>query len=177
MRLSTLTLAELSGLACPYCGQTTAADTPWARTAAARWGWCGVRLVIEQETAGVLLVSPLPEDPRQAMVMWAWVAPDHVSAGYGRQLVQSMAARLDERRVRTLIAQGSHLTPRCTAPHRDFLRAVGFVRSREDRLWRLELDRTAADRGGVLQAFERFVDSLRPVPPEPAGGAVRSNRS
>ena len=70
---------------------------------------------------------------------------------------------------------------RCDAPPRDFLRAIGFVRGRDDRLWRLELDRAVAgERNGVRNVFERFLESLRPVaPPEPAGGAIagRVNRS
>ncbi len=169
-----VTLAELPELPCPYCGRVLGTDTPWAASAATLWGWCGARLVVGDEVAGLLLVGPM-EDATQAMVMSAWVSPDHVGVGHGRQLVQRVAAGLVEQRVRAVFAQGSNTHVRCSAPPRDFLRAVGFTRGLDERLWRLELDRTVADRRGVRSALERFMDSLRPVaPPEPAGGAVRS---
>ena len=137
-----VTLAELPELPCPYCGRVLGTDTPWAASAATLWGWCGARLVVGDEVAGLLLVGPM-EDATQAMVMSAWVSPDHVGVGHGRQLVQRVAAGLVEQRVRAVFAQGSNTHVRCSAPPRDFLRAVGFTRGLDERLWRLELDRSA----------------------------------
>ncbi len=175
-----VTLAELRGLACPYCGRTVAIDTPWAVSAATLWGWCGVKLTIDGEVAGLLLLGP-QEEPGQAMVMCAWVSPGHTGVGYGRQLVQAAAAGLVSQKGRSIVARGSRQHVRCEAPPRDFLRAVGFTRSLDDRLWHLDLDRAVVgERNGVRNAFERLIRSLRPVsPPNPAGGAIsgRVNRS
>ena len=169
-----VTLAELPALPCPYCGRVLGTDTPWAASAGTLWGWCGAKLTVDGEVAGVLLVGPM-EDAAQAMVMSAWVSPEHVGVGYGRQLVLRVAAVLIEHPVRAVLAQGSATHVRCSAPPRDFLRSVGFTRGLDERLWRLEFERTVADRGRVVGVFERLMESLRPAaPPEPAGGAVPS---
>lgn len=171
-RLSLVTLAELPTLACPYCGRVVAADTPWAVAAATRWGWCGVKLTTDDQVAGLLLLAPL-EETGHAMLMSAWVRPESVRSGYGRQLVQAASASLLSRKVRVIVARGSRRSLRCSAPPRDFLKAIGFTRGLDDRLWRLDLDRTVADRATVRGMFDRIIDSLRPVsPPEPAGGGV-----
>ena len=173
-RLSLVTLAELAGIACPYCGRTVAPDTPWAVSAATLWGACGVKLGIDGELAGLLLLGPM-EDLATAMVMCAWVRPGMTGSGYGRQLVQAASAEMVGRRVRSIMARGSRQNVRCSVPPQDFLRGVGFVRVGEDRLWRLDLDRAVSDRNGVRSVFERLMESLRPVaPPEPAGGAISS---
>ena len=172
-RLSMVTLAELPALACPYCGRRVPADTPWAASAATLWGWCGVKLTVAGEVSGLLLLGPL-ESPGQAMLAGVWVRPESVGSGYGRQLVQTAAAGLVEQKARVIVARASRNHVRCEAPPREFLRAVGFTRGREDRLWRLDLDRAVVgERSVVRNAFERFWESLRPVtPPEPAGGAI-----
>ena len=175
-RLSMVTLAELPGLACPYCGRVVDADTPWAVAASTRWGWCGVKLTVDGEVAGLLLLSPL-EEPGQAMLRNIWVRPDAVRSGYGKQLLQAASAGLLSRKVRVINAQGSRRTVRCDAPSRDFLKAIGFTRGLDDRLWRLDLDRTVADRSGVLGMVGRLFESLRPAPPEPAGGAISGRTS
>lgn len=178
-RLSTVTLAELAGVACPYCGRTVGVDTPWAVSAATLWGWCGVKLASDDGVDGLLLLAPT-EEPGQAMVSCLWVRPGATGAGYGRQLVQAAAAGLVTHKAREIVARGARTEVRCEAPPRDFLRAVGFVRGREDRFWHLDLDRAVVgERNGVRSAFERFLSSLRPVtPPNPAGGAIsgRANR-
>lgn len=168
-----VTLAELAELACPYCGRTIAPDTPWAVSAVTLWGWCGVKLTVERQTAGLLLLGPL-ETPGHAMLTCAWVRPEWVGSGYGRQLVQGAAAGLVDRKARMIVSRGSRQHLRCTAPPRDFLRAVGFTRGRDDQLWQLDLDRAVVgERSSVRGVFERFMESLRPVsPPEPAGGAI-----
>jgi len=167
-----VTLAELPGLACPYCGRTVTPDTPWAVSAATLWGWCGVKLSVADQVAGVLLLGPV-DGPSQAMLTCLWVRPDLVGSGYGRQLVQGAAAGLVNHKARVIVARASRTHVRCEAPPREFLRAVGFSRGRDDRLWRLDLDRAVVgERNGVRSVFERFLESLRPAPPEPAGGAI-----
>jgi hypothetical protein len=171
-RLSMVTLSDLPGLACPYCGRTVTPDTPWAVAAATQWGWCGVKLTVDERVAGLLLLGPL-EETGHAMLMCAWVRPESVRAGYGKQLLQAAAAGLVARKVRVIVARGSRHTRRCSAPPRDFLRAVGFTRALDDRLWRLDLDRAVEERPRVRGLLGRFLDSLRHVsPPEPAGGAI-----
>ncbi len=171
-RLSMVTLAELPGLACPYCGRVVPPDTPWAVAAAARWGWCGVKLTVEEQVAGLLLLAP-GDEIGQAMLMCIWVRPGSVRSGYGKQLVQAASASLLSRKVRVIVAQGSRRNVRCQTPSRDFLKAIGFTRGLDDRLWRLDLDRTVAEKPGVRGMVGRLIESLRPVtPPEPAGGAI-----
>ena len=171
-RLSMVTPAELPGLACPYCGRVVAPDTPWAVAAAARWGWCGVKLTVDEQVAGLLLLAPL-EETGHAMLMCIWVRPESVNSGYGRQLMQAASASLLSRKVRVIVARGSRRTVRCETPSREFLKAIGFTRGLDDRLWRLDLDRTVAEKSGVLGMVGRLFESLRPVtPPEPAGGAI-----
>lgn len=171
-RLSMVTLAELPGLACPYCGRVVAPDTPWAVAAAARWGWCGVKLMVDEQVAGLLLLAPL-EETGHAMLMCVWVRPESVRSGYGKQLLQAASAGLLSRKVRVIVARGSRRAVRCETPSRDFLKASCFTRGLDDRLWRLDLDRTVAEKSGVLGVVGRLFDSLRPAtPPEPAGGAI-----
>jgi hypothetical protein len=113
------------------------------------------------------------EETGHAMLMCCWVRPESVRSGYGKQLIQAASAALLSRKVRVIVADGSRRNERCTTPPREFLRAVGFVKGLDDRLWRLDLDRTVADRSSVLGMFGRLIESLRPVtPPEPAGGAI-----
>lgn len=172
-RLSKVTLAELDGLACPYCGRSVGKATPWAVSAATVWGWCGVKLTVDDQVQGLLLLAPADE-PGHAMLTCAWVLPGATGAGYGRQLVQAAAAGLVAQKAHAILARGSRHSVRCDAPPRDFLRAVGFTRGLDDRLWHLDLDRAVVgERNGVRNVFERFLESLRPVtPPEPAGGAI-----
>jgi len=171
-RLSVVTLAELPGLACPYCGRVVAQDTPWAVAAATRWGWCGVKLTVEEQVVGQLLLSPMAETGH-AMLMGLWVRPESVRSGYGKQLVQGASASLLSRKVRVVVARGSRRNVVCQTPSRDFLKATGFTRGLDDRLWRLDLDRTVAEKPGVMDVVGRLFDSFRPVtPPEPAGGAI-----
>jgi N-acetylglutamate synthase-like GNAT family acetyltransferase len=135
-----------------------------------------VKLTLEEQVAGLLLLGP-QEDAGHALLLCTWVRPDVVGSGYGRQLVQAASAGLLSRTVRVIDAQGSRRNVRCTAPPRDFLKATGFTKGLDDRLWRLELDRTVTDRSGVRGMLDRLIESFRPVtPPEPAGGAI-SGRS
>ncbi len=169
-----VTLAELPGLACPYCGRVVGADAPWAASAATLWGWTGVKLGNgDGHVDGLLLLGP-NDEPGRAVVHRLWVRPGLTGAGYGRQLVQAAAAGLVQQKVREVVAVGSKQHLRCEAPPSGFLRAVGFARSLDDRLWHLDLDRAVVgERNGVLGAWERLVQSLRPVsPPKPAGGAI-----
>lgn len=171
-----VTLAELSGLACPYCGRSVAADDPGAAAASTVWGWAGVRFTAGDQVAGLMLLAPTDE-PGQAMVTCLWVRPGMTGLGHGRQLVQAAAAALVTQRAHTLLARGGRHHVRCDCPPRDFLRAVGFTRGLDDRLWRLDLNRTVVGERSVRSVFERILSSLRPVsPPEPAGGLGRVHR-
>jgi GNAT superfamily N-acetyltransferase len=176
-RLSMVTLAELPGLACPYCGRVVARDTPWAVAAASRWGWCGVKLTVDEKVAGLLLLAPL-EETGHAMLMCVWVRPESMRSGYGRQLVQAASASLLSRKVRVIVARGSRRSVGCQTPPREFLKAIGFTHGLDDRLWRLDLDRTVAEKSGVRGVVGRLIESFRPAtPPEPAGGAISGRTS
>lgn len=179
-RLSIVTLAELPGLSCPYCGRAIASDEPWAVSAATLWGWCGWKLSNGDGRADGLLVLGPTDEPGQARVNGLWVRPGLTRSGYGRQLIQAAAAGLVQQKAREVVAVGSRQHLRCEAPPSVFLRGTGFTRSIDDRLWHLDLDRAVvAERNGVRSAFERLMQSLRPVsPPNPAGGAIsgRANR-
>lgn len=165
-RLTTLKATELSQLTCPYCGRQVGAETAWAEEATRTWGWCGFR-VGGGEPEAVLLLRP--DAPGEALIHSLWARPGSTGMGYGRGLVQAAAAGLVTRKVRLLRSGGSQLLPSCVAPPRDFLRAVGFTRGLEDRLWQLDLDRTVVSRNDVIALLSRFIDSLRPVsPPNPA---------
>ncbi len=165
-RLTTLTATDLGPLTCPYCGRHPDAELGWAEAATRCWGWCGFRVGVEEPEAVLLLQ---PDAAGQALLHSAWVRPDSVRLGHGRSLVQTAAAGLVTRGVRVLRSPGRRQAPTCSAPSRDFLRAVGFTRSLEDRRWHLDLDRTVVHRNDVAAVLARFVDSLRPVtPPNPA---------
>lgn len=165
-------LADLAGLPCPYCGRELAPDTPWAVTAQQLWGRIGVAFKVEGRVAGLLLVAPA-DDPREAVLQCLWVAPAHTRAGVGRRLVQAAAAGLMSRDVHAILARGSRVRRHCATPPSDFLRAVGFTRALDERLWRLDLDATVVERPRLRAVIERLVEFIRPVGPAPAGRASR----
>lgn len=171
--LSMVSLDDLSRLACPYCGRLVDADTEWAVAARDRWGWCGAEFVRDGVTVGALLLTPVVDaGSPAAMIMCAWVRPEAIRTGVGRQLVQGVSAGLVPRHVRTIVARGSRQHVSCAWPPRDFLRSVGFARGRDDRLWHLDLDQTVVERPTLREVLERLVGAIRPVaPPEPAGRA------
>ena len=180
--LSMVSPDDLALLPCPYCGRVIPPDTAWALAARERWGWTGALASLEGDPIGLLLVAPGVDPsgteqagPSTAMVMCAWVRPGSTQMGNGRRLVQTVAAGLLPRQTRYIVARGSRQHLSCAALPRDFLRSVGFSRSGGDRLWRLDLDQTVAERQTLRGVFERLVGSIRPVaPPAPAGrGTLR----
>ena len=162
----------LVGVGCPYCGRTLDPDDAGMVAAQQAWGWAGFAAKADGRVAGWLVVEPLPG--RTALVRSVWVAPGLVRSGVGTRLVQGAAAGLLQRNVRAMVSAGSRRSPTCQVPPREFLKAVGFTRGLDERLWHLDLDATVVDRPRLITVFERFVEAIRPVaPPEPAGRATR----
>ncbi len=168
--------SELPGLACPYCGHEVDALTPWAVHGQQAWGRIGVAVSEGDATVGLLLLAPV-EQPRAAMVMTLWVAPDYVRQGLGRRLVQASAAGMLARDVHVILGRGSRVRKHCATPPVDFLRAVGFVRGLDDsqrqRLYRLDLDQAVTERPSLFDVLGRWVGSIGPIRPEPAGRVSR----
>lgn len=165
-RLTTVTAADVAAVRCPYCQRCPGNEPGWADAAMAAWGWCGFAFG-GPEPEALLLLQPEPDG--SALINTIWARPAASGAGHGKALIQAAAAGLVTQRVRLVHSRGSRQRPTCTAPPRDFLRAVGFTRGLENPLWQLDLDRTVARRTDVLAMLARFVDSLRPVsPPNPA---------
>lgn len=185
---------DLRGLACPYCGHRVHPDTDWVVAAQQSWGRVGVALSERNRTIGLLLLAPL-ESERAALLTTLWVAPSEVHRGHGRRLVQAGAAGLLARDVHAILARGARVKKECARPPVDFLKAVGFARGLDDqlhpasfttsegaggldgsalsRLYRLDLDQTVADRPSLFEVLGRWVGSIRPIGPEPAGRVSR----
>lgn len=169
--LTWLNRADLATLACPYCGRMADPASPEVLAAEQTWGFVGASLTLRGGRTAALLVTPDPET-RTAMLTCLWVAPGWAGQGRGKRLIQATAAGLLSRDVIAIVARGSKAMPRCSAPPADFLRAVGFSRTSDERggtrLWRLDLTTTAmAD--GLRGWLAHWVRVLRPVRPEPAG--------
>ena len=179
--LTWLGRADLAALACPYCGRRIGADDPAALAAEREWGFVGAGLTGHGRRTAVLLLTPVP-DSRTAMLNCLWVAPGHAGRGQGRRLVQAAAAGLLSRDLEAILARGAR-KPACGAPPADFLRAVGFTRTPEERLdptlptrarppgrlWRLDLSTTVTTPSGLRGLVEQWLEGLRPIRPEPAG--------
>lgn len=169
-----VTSAMLRGLACPYCGLAVPADEADAVSAQAAWGWCAARAVAEGRTVGLLLLTPDGGGSRSpARIVTAFVAPEFVGAGTGRELVRTAAAGLVRARVGSVRATSSAVRS-CSSLPAGFLLATGFTPSERAGRWRLDLGATArVPFEGVMDRLERLVQSVRPVaPPEPAGRQV-----
>lgn len=190
--------SDLPGLACPYCGRQVDPRTEWTVAAQQAWGRVGVAVSEGHTTLGLLLLAPI-ETERAAMVMTLWVAPEHVRQGHGRRLVQATASGMLARDVHSVLARGSRTKQSCTVPPGDFLKAVGFTRGLDEqsvnslrsspasgldglahgdparlrRLYRLDLDQTVTERPGLFEVLGRWVGSIRPVRPQPAGRVTR----
>lgn len=186
-RIYPLVPADLHRLpTCSCDGVAAGAEPRWARAAMVEWGMCGVAIVVDGRTIGHLLVSPPLHVPRShplhsgvnfdaAALLRVSVVPGHRGHGYGRQLVQSCAARLvGRRRLIGLDAWGSRSDGRCTAPPAAFLESVGFHPLPHDaRRLRLDLDttRTLPDLTSVLARLRTIVHPM--PPPEPTGRVTR----
>lgn len=175
-KTSPLTVAELVGLPCPYCGRRVPKDTAWLAAAQARWGSCGVKLSHEGTAIAVLAFAPC-DKADEAMLKVVWVRPESAGRGYGRQLVQAAAAEMVRRKLAVLLAAGARTNLNCAAPPVKFLREVGFTRRVDERHWRLELHQAVPERTG-LGVVARLLRGFG-AGPEPAGGAIspRAHRS
>lgn len=168
-RLSPLSLAEAVELRCPYCGRQQPPGTDWLAEAQRRWGRCGVKLVVDGQVAGVLMLAPA-ERPGQAMIKSLWVRPELAGRGYGRQLVQSAAAEMVRLKLDVILAAGGRAQSSCATPPAAFLDRVGFVRPGNAGLWRLELGQAVLERSG-LGIVGRLLRGIGRGP-QPAGGTA-----
>ncbi len=173
-RISPLLASELAELPCPYCGRQVAAGTEWLDAAQTRWGRCGVKLTHAGEVLGVFAFTPT-EHRRHAMVKVAWVRPEVVGRGYGRQLIQGASAEMLRLRFDVLLASGGRAHTSCAGLPIGFLERVGFVLPPDSRLWRLDLGQVVLESSGlgVLGRLLRGWGSG----PQPAGGVVSGRAS
>lgn len=170
--LSWIGRGDLAGLSCPYCGRRISPDDERVLAAEQAWGFVGAGLTLHGERTGLLLVTPVV-DTRDAMLTCLWVTPGHTGRGRGRRLVQATAAGLLSREVEAILARGSRTKKDCATPPTDFLRAVGFTRPLDERLYRLDLTTTVTERAGLRTVLQRLVGALRPLGPEPVGRVSR----
>ncbi|MGC3955195.1 MAG: hypothetical protein QM804_13280 [Propionicimonas sp.] len=193
--LTWLSRGDVAGLACPYCGRTANPDDPALIAAEQAWGFVGAALTGHGERTAALLLTPVPET-RDALLSCLWVAPGRVEQGRGKRLIQATAAGLLSREVESILARGSRTKLDCLAPPADFLRAVGFTRTPDERsplrsprsaqrppvadldgtrLWRLDLNATVTAPQGLRGLVEHWLRALRPIGPEPAGRVSRES--
>ncbi|MCA0253134.1 MAG: hypothetical protein LCH76_12810 [Actinobacteria bacterium] len=195
--------ADLAALACPYCGRMADPNGEAAVAAEREWGFVGAGLALDGVRTAALLITPIP-DTRAAMLSCLWVAPGQVGRGRGRRLVQAAAAGLLSHDVEAIVARGSRTKADCAAPPVDFLRAVGFSRgvdarlysslragggaprlghpsdlddARLSRLWQLDLTTTVTMPEGLRGMVDRWLRALGPIRPEPAGRVTRNGES
>lgn len=201
-RLRILTTAGLAALprTCSNCllgpGITPGLEsdgTPvgWARSAQTDWGFCGVCAYADSGLAGYLLVSPPLHVPRTgpqsgglspdaAVVMSLRVVQAYAGSGIGRQLVQSVTARLTRTQFDALEVRGTAGPPCCALPAVGFLESVGFLPVDPHPLTprlRLDFSRTRRWVPDLRPAWERLLGWARPLPPAPAGRAPAERES
>ncbi|MCT1458051.1 hypothetical protein M3G03_00580 [Aestuariimicrobium sp. p3-SID1156] len=193
-RVRTLTPADLAGLSpCPDCGcggegrEELDPHARWARASMDRWGLCGVGLGHDTW----LLLCPqgsLPEDhplvtraDASEATHMATLLALHVShamrrTGAGKQLVQSVAARLVGRET-LMLAAGGRAAHQCATPPSEWLLKIGFepctqvnyLPAGAQRLV-LRLDRTVTWRSWALpDIVQQLTHWERNPPPEAVG--------
>lgn len=190
--LTWLGRADLATLACPYCGRMADPNAEAVVAAEQAWGFIGAALTLHGTRTAALLITPVP-DTRAALLTCLWVAPGYTGRGRGKRLVQATAAGLVSRDVAVVLARGARVNADCGAPPADFLRAVGFTRTMDDRLrtpasmqrlgqvgepdgtrlWRLDLTTAVSVPTGLRGLIEHWLRALRPARPEPAGRMAR----
>ncbi|MFW6600090.1 GNAT family N-acetyltransferase [Propionibacteriaceae bacterium Y2011] len=162
----------------------------WIASASDTWGWCGVRIVEQDEVRGYLLLAPAADPPEDgpyattpvsddvAVVAKVWVDSEFRRVGMGRQLVQGAAALAHRAGVPALEVIGSYGPGTCTVPAVSWLRRTGFEVTRNHPLHpRLRLDLSRTVRWPRFShAFDRLTHLVRPAsPPEPAGRQPRNS--
>lgn len=200
-RLRPLVAAHLADLphtcrTCPMGNEVEFAHDPaWARGAEDRWGLCGVAAEHDENVIGYLVVTPaltLPKahplthwsrTPDSAVLVSLRVVDDWAGLGVGKQLVQSVAARLAGN-ASCLEAVGTSGHATCVTPSIDWLDSVGFapegttgVGPGGDELQRMQLNfsttlRWRPDIRGAWQAVSGWVTRPVVAPPEPSGSRV-----
>lgn len=180
---------SLSDLAAPADHADRAArKAEWAEAVTARWGYCGVLAVQDEETVGYLTMAPAryvrrlgafsttPVSPDVAVLMAVQVVEPWRGRGLGRQLVQSAAGMLARRDIRAIEAVGTyHEGPSCMMPA-SWLEAVGFSVVRphpvSPRL-RMDLQSTVRWRPDLGAAWHRLAGLVAPATPEPTAYVQR----
>jgi GNAT superfamily N-acetyltransferase len=206
-RLRPMTAADLDLLPDP-CGrcafwETSVADlaapsehpdraarkAEWAEEVTARWGYCGVLAVHDDEVLGFLTLAPAvlvrrlpafsttPASADVAVLLSAQVIEPWRGKGIGRQLVTTAAGLVARRDIRALEAVGTRRDgPSCMMPV-GWLETVGFGVVREHPVTpRLRMDLHATQRWtGLGAAWNRLTGLVAPpVAPEPASYAGRT---
>ena len=158
--LVALASADLVTLTCPSCGRRAPRSE------------FGIKVVRDGEVIGVAVCSPADQlgglyPVSSVVITQLWVRPDDVGELVGSQLVQRVAALVAERRVRFVVAGGTHGVPDCRHLPAGFLAALGFIESVPGVQWRLDLRRAAKVSRAVRSAsalVERLLDGRRPAP-------------
>lgn len=157
---------DLREAVCPWCGRTP-------RAAA-----FGLKAVRDGVVVGLIALAPAAADgvdrADSVLVCQMWVHPDHVGELVGTQLVQRAVAHLGERRVRFLVAGGTHGVPDCTHLPGAFWQRLGFVEAVTGRRWRLDLRRTVCVPDLVRGVRDAVARAVNPGRPAPAGRGLRS---
>ncbi|MFP5415593.1 MAG: hypothetical protein ACLGHZ_01740 [Actinomycetes bacterium] len=155
--------SDLQDLACPWCGRTPQRAT------------LGFKAVRGAHVVGLLAAAPASElggfHPNgSVVVVQAWVRQEDLGELIGSQLVHRLAAVLDDRHVRCIVAPGTYGVPDCRHLPGAFLDRLGFVEFVAGSQWRLDLHRTVRVPEAVRTAGELFGRLVRP------GRPVRVNR-
>lgn len=152
---------DLATLQCPWCGR------PAPRSA------FGFKVVRDGEVIGLATCSPADQlgglyPVASVVITQLWVRPDDVGELVGSQLVQRAAAVVvGTRRLRYLVAGGTHGPSDCRHLPARFLAALGFTESVPGVQWRLDLRRTARVKQAMRSAsalMGRLLDGRRPAP-------------
>jgi GNAT superfamily N-acetyltransferase len=161
----------------------------WAEEVTARWGYCGVLAVHDDEVLGFLTLAPAglvrrlpafsttPASADVAVLLSAQVIEPWRGKGIGRQLVTTAAGLVARRDIRALEAVGTRRDgPSCMMPV-GWLETVGFSVVREHPVTpRLRMDLHATQRWtGLGAAWNRLTGLVAPpVAPQPASYAGRT---
>ncbi len=165
---------RLSGAA-----EAAAEKDAWLSTVLREWGSCGRVAMLDDQPVGHVLYAPpafvpgagshptAPVSADAVLLTTAYVAPEHAGGGWGRMLVQSMAADLVARGgIRAVEAFGDAggTRGRCVVSA-DFLAHVGFRTHRAHPTtprMRMDLRSALTWKDEVEAALERLVGVVRP---------------